>query len=374
MRERGLSVAPPRGAPSLTRGEVASYSIPTTQPESDGTFVWDKTTLVLVHLYAGDAVGLGYTYANGATAELARQIIREVLAGRDVFDIPAAWKAMRAAVRNMGQGGISAMAISAIDCALWDLKARLLQVPLVRLLGASRESIPVYGSGGFTSYTPEELQEQLGGWAAEGIGMVKMKIGREPQNDLERVRLAREAIGKKVKLFVDANGAYSRKQALRFAELFAVLDVRWFEEPVPSHDLEGLRLLRDRAPANMDIAAGEYGYDDVYFRRMVETGAVDVLQADCTRCCGLTGFLQADALCHAANLPLSAHCAPAQHVAVCCAAQQACHLEYFHDHARIERMLFDGAITPVAGELHPDLSRPGMGLEFKRADAERYAA
>ena len=181
-------------------------------------------------------------------------------------------------------------------------------------------------------------------------------------------------MGRKTELFVDANGAYSRKQALAFAEKFyAGNGVSWFEEPVPSDDLEGLRLLRDSGPAGMDIAAGEYGYDLLYFRRMLEAGAVDVLQVDASRCAGITGFLQAAALCEANLIPLSAHCAPSLHVHPCCAATPVRHVEYFHDHVRIEHMLFDGALTPSDGELRPDLSRPGMGIELKRSDAARFA-
>ena len=156
------------------------------------------------------------------------------------------------------------------------------------------------------------------------------------------------------------------------AEKFALLDVAWFEEPVAGDDLEGLHLLRDRAPAGMDIAAGEYGYDLGYFYRMLDAEAVDVLQADVTRCSGITGFLQVAGLCETYHLPLSAHCAPAQHAHVGCTALPLKHIEYFHDHVRIERMLFEGAPQVTNGELHPDLSRPGCGLEFKRADALKF--
>ena len=177
-----------------------------------------------------------------------------------------------------------------------------------------------------------------------------------------------------MELYLDANGAYTRKQALRQAESFADFDVRWFEEPVSSDDLQGLRLVRDRAPALMDIAAGEYGYDMFYFRRMLAAGAVDVQQADITRCGGVTGFLQVAALCEAHNLPLSGHTAPALHAHVACAVPGLRILEYFHDHVRIERMLFDGVPQVLNGELHPDLSRPGIGLEFKHADGKKFAA
>ena len=265
------------------------------------------------------------------------------------------------------------MAISAVDVALWDLKARLLNVPLLILLGKIRDEVAVYGSGGFTSYSLKQLQDQLSRWGDEGIRRVKMKIGRDPAADLDRVAAAREAVGSNVELFVDANGAYSRKQALRKAEEFAQYRVSWFEEPVSSDDLEGLSLLRNRAPACMDIAAGEYGYDVHYFRRMLDAEAVDILQADATRCGGFTGFASVAALCQARSTPLSAHTAPSLHAHVCCALIPVCHVEYFHDHTRIEQMLFEGALKAEKGALRPDLSRPGLGVEFRRKDAERYA-
>ena len=246
-------------------------------------------------------------------------------------------------------------------------------MPLADLLGKERDEVVIYGSGGFTSYSPDKLAEQLGGWAEAGFTRVKMKIGTHPKDDVARVRRAREAIGAEVELFVDANGAYTRKQALAFADAFAEQRVSWFEEPVSSDDLEGLRLLRDRAPAGVDIAAGEYGFDPPYFARMLAAGAVDVVQADATRCRGVTGFLRVAALCDAFGLPLSAHCAPALHLPLCCAAPRLVHLEWFHDHCRIEHILFDGAPSPSNGTIRPDASRPGLGLAFKRVDAARFA-
>lgn len=353
---------------------VSACTIPTDYPESDGTIEWNKTTIVIVEVAAGNATGLGYTYADPSAAELIDKKLRSTLESHDAMDVSGAWLAMTKAVRNVGRPGIASTAISAVDIALWDLKARLLRLPLVKLLGAVREGIAIYGSGGFTSYTLDQLQTQLGGWASSGIRMVKMKVGREPQQDPERVRCARQAIGGELRLFVDANGAYDRKQALAMAQRFADFGVSWFEEPVSSDDLDGLRLIRDRGPEGMEIAAGEYGYDANYFRRMLAAGAVDVLQADATRCGGITGFLQAGSLCTAHSMPLSAHTAPSVHMHVCCAAPNACHLEYFHDHVHIESMLFDGAVHPKGGELVPDLSRPGLGLEIRRSEVERYSA
>ena len=352
---------------------VAAYTIPTETPEADGTYEWDSTTIVIVDVSGGGKSGLGYTYADTATAKLIDDKLKETVLGLDAMSVSAASIAMLRAVRNLGRPGICSMALSAVDTALWDLKARLLDLPLVTLLGPVRDALPIYGSGGFTNYSDEQLKKQLHGWVEHEIPRVKMKIGRDAKIDRQRVATARKAIGDNPDLYVDANGAYSRKQALAQAKAFEEFNVTWFEEPVSSDDLEGLRVVRDRAPAGMEITAGEYGYDIDYFRRMLEAGAVDVLQADATRCGGFTGFLQAATLCDAQHLPLSAHCAPALHLHVGCATSVIRHAEYFHDHVRIEQMLFEGVVEPIEGALKADLTRPGLGLTLKRADAEKFA-
>ena len=355
--------------------EVGAYTVPTDAPEADGTLSWDSTTIVVVHAYAGGEWGLGYTYADVATAKLIESKLASIVHGLDAIDPPRAWAAMVRGIRNLGRPGISSMAIAAVDVALWDLKARLLGLPLCKLLGMAHDRVPVYGSGGFTAYSLGRLSEQLGGWAREGIPRVKMKVGSSPADDPARVRAAREAIGQSTELFVDANGAYARKQALSLAARFREdAGVSWFEEPVSSDDLEGLRLLRDNGPQGVAIAAGEYGYDLPYFERMLDAGAVDVLQADVTRCAGITELLRAGALCRARSMPISLHCGPAIHLHPGLALEQLVHLEYFHDHVRIEHLLFDGVIAPRDGALEPDLGRAGMGLELKRADARRYEA
>jgi L-alanine-DL-glutamate epimerase-like enolase superfamily enzyme len=353
--------------------DVSAFTIPTESPESDGTYEWGSTTIVIVKVAGGGKTGLGYTYADSATAKLIEDKLKNVVLGGDAMSISSAWISMLHSIRNLGRPGICSMAVSAVDTALWDLKARLLDLPLVTLFGQVRDLMPIYGSGGFTNYADDQLQEQLRGWVEQGIPRVKMKIGRDAKIDLERIAIARKAIGGNGDLFVDANGAYSRKQALGQARAFEEFNVRWFEEPVSSDDLEGLRLMRDRGPAEMDIAAGEYGYDIDYFKRMLEAGAVDVLQADATRCGGFTGFLQAATLCEAYHIPLSAHCAPALHLHVACAARPLRHAEYFYDHVRIEKMLFDGIPEPVNGVIAPDLNRPGLGLSLKHADAQKFA-
>jgi L-alanine-DL-glutamate epimerase-like enolase superfamily enzyme len=360
----------------ITDIAARAYEIPTDKPEADGTFAWDSTTLVAVHVSGGGKIGIGYTYTDACITSLITGKLKQSLdhAGADAMDPPAAWLTMQNAARNMGQPGLTATAISAIDGALWDLKAKLLDLPLCLLLGRYRDSCPVYGSGGFTTYTDEELREQLSAWVdGDGCHWVKMKIGTHAERDPQRVITAKSAIGDRT-LFVDANGAYQRKQALALADVFArEADVGWFEEPVSSDDLEGLQLVRGRAPACMEIAAGEYGYTVGYFRQMLNAAAVDVIQADITRCGGVTAWLQIAALAHADHIDLSGHCAPSYHLHAACAAPHFRHLEWFHDHVRIEHMLFDGAPQVKDGLITPDLSRPGLGLQLKEADAEKFA-
>lgn len=318
---------------------ASAYTFPLEKPESDGTLRWDATTIVVVEAMAEGACGLGYSYGPRAAAMVVDDTLASEVIGSNSMDVPRSWRAMVAAVRNLGRPGIASCAIAAVDSALWDLKARLLDVPLVALLGRVRDSVEVYASGGFTSLAPVELQAQLADWIQLGMTRVKMKVGRTPAEDLGRVAAARAIIGADVELYVDANGAYRRREAVDLADAFAAddLDVRWFEEPVSSDDLEGLRLVRDRVSGAMEVAAGEYGYDLAYFRRMLEAGAVDTLQADATRCAGITGFLQVGALCDAWSVPLSAHTAPSLHAHPGCSLAAVRHVEWFADHVEVER-------------------------------------
>jgi L-alanine-DL-glutamate epimerase-like enolase superfamily enzyme len=357
--------------PPIEQVTASAYRVPTDEPESDGTLAWDSTTIVVVEARAGGRTGLGYTYTHSSAAALINDKLTGVVTGLPASETGAAWQAVVHAVRNIGRPGQASAALSAIDIALWDLKARLLEVPLPALLPAFRKSVPVYGSGGFTSYSLPTLECQLAGWVAGGMTQVKIKVGRDPDRDEDRVRAARAAIGE-AELFVDANGAWTRKQALHWADKLASYGVTWLEEPVTSDDLEGLHLIRDRAPAGMDVAAGEYGYDLVYFRRMLQAGAVDCLQADVTRCGGITGFLGVSALCDAHTIDLSAHTAPTVSAHASTGVWHLRHLEYFHDHVRLEHQLFDGALSAEDGRLHPDSTRPGLGLELKAADAEPF--
>lgn len=363
-----------RSAPHVPLDRIGTrvFQLPTDAPESDGTFAWDSTTMVLVEAEAGGVRGLGYSYAASAAARLIADVLADAVLGEGVLDTGRHRNAMVRAVRNIGRPGLASTAISAVDVALWDLKSRLLGLSLADLLGRCRDEVPAYGSGGFTSYDDTQLAAQLGGWAADGFSMVKMKVGRDPVADPHRIEVARQAVGPDVRLFVDANGAYDRRAAVRHAHQFADFDVRWLEEPVSSDDAAGLRFVRDHAPAGMAVAAGEYcwGPDDV--RHLIEGGSVDVLQLDATRCLGVSGFMAGAAAAAAWHVPVSAHCAPSLHTSLMAAVVDGLHLEWFHDHVRMEHILFDGAPEPHAGMVSPDRDRPGLGLELKEADSARW--
>lgn len=356
--------------------DVHAFEVPTDGPngmEEDGTLEWDSTTMVLVQVHAGGRTGLGYTYGDVSVASFVESKLTPVVRGQAVASPPALCHRMGRQIRNAGRPGVGAMAVSAVDVALWDLKARLLGLPLIHLLPAYHGHVPVYGSGGFTNYPLDRLTDQLAGWVEQGIPRVKLKTSRDPGRDPERLTAVRTAIGDEPEIFTDANGALDRKQALYWAHRFhEEWDVRWFEEPVSSADLDGLRMVRERGPGRLEIAAGEYAYTSQDFVNLVEGPAVDCLQADVTRCGGITGVLQAAGLAAAHHLDLSAHCAPAVSAHAFCAVRRLRHLEYFHDHVRLERLLFDGTLSPDGGALRPDTGRPGLGLELKWPDAERY--
>lgn len=355
--------------------QVSVYEVPTEEPEADGTLRWDSTTVVMVTLEAEGKKGIGFSYATSACATVIKDVLAKKVIGSNPMNIGMVWMEMVHSIRNFGRPGISSMSISAVDIALWDLKAKLLGLPLVDLLGKSRSKMAIYGSGGFTSLTDEQLTDQLSHWVYEQkIPRVKMKVGTDWgyswEKDIHRVKLARSCIGDDTALFVDANGAYTKKQAIRMAQRFEDFGVSWFEEPVSSDDLSGLKQVKESTTA--DVAAGEYGYSIAYFSEMASSGAVDCLQADVTRCGGITEWMRAAAVAAALGLDISAHCAPSLHLHPACAAQNTRNIEYFADHTRIDDLLFEGVAKPEPGGfLSPQLDRLGIGLELK-AEAEKF--
>jgi L-alanine-DL-glutamate epimerase-like enolase superfamily enzyme len=353
--------------------ETRAFQIPTaTDAESDGTLTWDSTGVVVVELHSCGHTGLGYTYCHPSAAQVIQTKLTSLLEGADALMPERVWAQMQVQARQLGHAGLAAMAISAVDVALWDLKARLLDVCLADLLPRFHRSVPIYGSGGFCNYGEQQLRDQVSDWVTQGFRSMKIKVGRDKPSDPARVDIVREVAGPDAELMVDGNGAYTPQEALPWAGRFRDRGVTYFEEPVSSQDLDGLAEVGGRAPAGLAIAAGEYGWNLPYFQQMLDARAVHILQADVTRCGGITNMLRVDGLCKARNLPFSAHCAPAISAHVCCGMESVIHIEYFFDHYRIEGVLFDGTLDPRGGTLEPDRSRPGLGLELNHEACERY--
>lgn len=361
-------------SPIIDDVQARVYVIPTDLPEADGTLTWDSTTMVMVRVKSGNSIGTGWTYGPAACASLVDDLLTPQVLDQDPMNLPALSHSMIRAVCNASRAGLVSYAISAVDTALWDLKARLLDLPLHRLLGEVTADVPVYGSGGFTTYTFHQMEKQLARWTQElGIPRAKIKIGeawgRETDRDLRRMESARKTI-KDADLMVDANGAYSQAEAIRIMEEAHDLDVTWFEEPVSSDDVAGLRAVR--AAVLPDVTAGEYGTDIFYFRGMCEANAIDCLQVDVSRCGGISEWQRIAALAAAHNLQVSGHCAPHLHAHVAASTPNFRHLEWFHDHVRIENMVFDGTLDPQGGGIHPCPEAPGTGLILRENDVEAY--
>lgn len=356
----------------ITGVHAAAFEFPTPAPESDGTLTWTSTVAVVARVEAGGESGLGWTYSSPAAVSVIDNQLAAAVCGQDALDVPGAWEAMVRACRNLGRPGIASAAIAAVDIALWDLKGRLLDVALHQLFGRVRDSVPVYGSGGFTSLSDDQLAGQVEGWLEAGCTAVKIKVGEgwgsNIERDVLRVRRLNSLVPDGSTVMVDANGGYTPGQAVRLGATYEELGVTWFEEPVSSDDLETLAALRRQL--HCDVTAGEYADSVQYVQRMCAAGAVDCLQIDVTRCAGYTEWLRCAAVAASYGLQVSAHCAPSLHAPVAAAVPNLRHVEWFADHAALEPLLVDGLPTVRDGALQLS-SAKGHGMRLS-ATADRY--
>lgn len=337
----------------------------TTPPLSPGAK--GRRQLAVEVVTDGGERGLAVGYAPPGARAVVHEVLGPALGGRDPGIVGELWAEMMWAVRDFGRGGVALQAVSAVDLALWDLKARTEDLPLFRLLGAVREEVSAYASGGFTSTPIGDLVSEVRGFVADGFGAVKMKVGtafgtREAE-DLARVAAVRDAIGAGVELYVDANGAYGVEQAIHMAERFAAHDVRLFEEPLPPTDVSGLAAIRRETP--IPIAAGEHEYEASGLRRLVEAGAVDVLQPDLLRVGGISGWLQAAAVAAEHDIPILSHAAQLASLHAGCATSGSLATEYLAIQADMDRRWYAEVPEPSAGRWAPFADRPGLGLELR---------
>jgi L-alanine-DL-glutamate epimerase-like enolase superfamily enzyme len=278
-------------------------------------------------------------------------------------------------VRGFGRKGVAFSAISSIDIALWDLKARFFDVPLYRLLGPFTDSVPIYGSGGWTSFTEDELVREQVGYVERGIPRIKMKVakdfGHAEAEDLRRLAAVRKAVGDDVEIYVDANNGFYAKQAIGFARRMAEYDVRWFEEPVLADDIAGLAAIA-RA-IDIPVATGEHEYTKYGFKELITQGGADIVQPDVGRVGGVTEWLKVAHLAHAFNLPVAPHAVQLVHLHLACCTPNLKVVEYLGVSEETDRIMFTEFPQPKNGMWSPYADRPGLGLELNPKAVERYA-
>jgi L-alanine-DL-glutamate epimerase-like enolase superfamily enzyme len=345
--------------------EVGHYRIPLPAVLSDSTHgEITHFELVTARLRADDgAEGLGYTYTVGAGGAAIRALIvrdlAPLLAGADETRIEALWQRMWWGLHYVGRGGPASFAISAIDTALWDLRARRHGLPLWRLLGGHEPRVPAYAGGIDLQFPLERLLRQTEANLQRGFRAIKMKVGRPRLGeDLERVTAMRQLLGPSSPLMVDANMRWSADEAIRASRALAAHDVYWLEEPTLPDDVTGhVRILRDGA---LPIAAGENLHTLAEFERLIDAGGVSFPEPDASNCGGVTVWLKVAHLAEARNLPVTSHGVHDLHVHLLAAVPNASYLEV-HGFG-LERFMAEPLPIQDGVAVAPD--RPGHGVEL----------
>ncbi len=329
-----------------------------------------------VHVYSDQGlVGLGLGGGTTAAREVIERMLKPILLGQNALHIERLWDEMFWAIRGVGRKGLAFSALSAVDIALWDLKAKYYETPLYQLLGPYVETVPVYGSGGWTHFSLDELVAEQCGYVERGMKAVKMKVGKDfgqsEREDEARLAAVREAVGSEVQIFIDANNGYYAKQAIRMARVFGEYDVGWFEEPVLADDIEGLAAVA-RA-IEIPVASGEHEYTKYGFRELIARGGADIVQPDVGRVGGITEWMKVAHLAHAFNLPVAPHAYQLVHLHLACATPNLKVVEYLGTVEAADRVFYSSFDEPRAGVWSPDPGKHGLGLELDPAAVERYA-
>ena len=331
---------------------------------------------LFVHIATDEGTeGLGIGQGSPGVRQVVEDGLKDVLIGRDPLDLERLWSDMFWRVRGYGRKGIAFCAMSAVDIGLWDLKAKALGLPLYKLLGPYAESVPIYGSGGWTDMTVDELIEQARGFIEQGTDRVKIKVGKDfgkaEREDIERVAAVREAVGDDVALYIDANGAYYPKQAVYMAREFEQHQVGWFEEPVLADDIAGLAEVR-RA-INIPVATGEQEYTKYGFKALLSGGGADIVQPDVGRVGGVTEWMKVAHMADAFGLQVAPHAMQQVHLHLACATPNLKLVERLDVETEGDAIWYTEVPQPKDGMWSPFRDKPGLGLELDPYAVERWA-
>ncbi len=346
--------------------ETELYHIPLCKPVVDAIHgVQRDFSLIVVKITTDDgATGMGYTYSVGqvggtSIATLIKDNLAPILIGEDPRRIEQLWSKMWWALHYVGRGGIAVFGLSAVDTALWDLKARLADEPLWRFLGGHDNKVEAYGGGIDFDMTIDQLLEQTQGFLDAGLRAIKIKIGRDSiTEDCERIAAVREFLGPGKKLMVDVNMKWSVEKALRAVRAFEKYDLHWIEEPTIPDDVEGNRRIEMEGP--IPVATGENLHSIYEFRQMIAEGGVSFPDADISNLGGITALMKVAHIAEAYNRKLTTHGIQEMHVNCLAAIPNASLLEI---HAfRIDDFLVHQLEIKDGYAYAPD--RPGHGVEI----------
>lgn len=352
------------------RAWLCDLPVETVRTDALQTFVKQETIFVELEAASG-IVGLGYSYTIGtggpAVLSMLRATLLDSIIGADIHSNEAVWRAAFHATRATMTGAITALALAAIDTAVWDAKCRGADRPLWQFLGGARTSAPVYDTeGGWLHLSTAELVEQAIESKQRGLCGIKIKIGKpQPNEDAERLRAVRDAVGPAMHLMVDANQSLTLAGARRRAALFADLDLFWLEEPLPADDIEGHRELA-RSTA-IPLAVGESMYAPAQFKEYLQRGATSIVQVDVARIGGITPWLKVARLAETYNVDVSPHFLMELHLPLVCAISNG----LFVEHIPQLRAVTTSDISIVDGHARPS-DRPGLGIDWDHEQLKRF--
>ncbi|MET3125647.1 L-alanine-DL-glutamate epimerase-like enolase superfamily enzyme [Arcicella rosea] len=295
---------------AIKKYAVFSAKAKLAKPISDATHTLTEISFLVLRIETtngiiGESYLLSFQYSPRAIAGALKDV-GEMLIGEQVFDTVKVFEKLNHANEYFGMEGINRWAQAAYNIAMWDAWCKILNQPIWKVFGSSRSEVPIYGSGGWISYSTEELIDEVSNYKARGFKAVKIKVGKPDwQEDLERLKLVREAVGNDINIMMDANQGMNVPNALALARAARALNIQWFEEPIDHTDFEGYQLLRTQA--GISLAMGEREYSTLPLRELLQRNAIDIWQPDILRLGGVEAWRNSAALAGSFNIPVLPH-------------------------------------------------------------------